>query len=147
VEGDDKPGGLSFRALSVAISSYLERNPPASCREIAKDLFVPMTIIPRVLEQIASRFFTASWCPMSYRLSRRRTEWIFVKRCWKFWKSPVHDKRIILFEVMNARCTWIIITADNGQQIAGDISSNLYYNFIEKNHNSGLFHSPRVCFG
>jgi hypothetical protein len=63
VEGDDKPGGLSFNALSAAVSSYLENNLTASCREIAKDLFVPKTIIPRVLEEIASRFFSASWVP------------------------------------------------------------------------------------
>jgi hypothetical protein len=50
VEGDDKPGRLSFKALSAAVSGYLERNPYALSCEIAKGLFVPKTIIPWVLE-------------------------------------------------------------------------------------------------
>jgi hypothetical protein len=59
VEDDDKPGKPSRDDFSVAFSSYLKRNPHASCREIAKDMCVPMTIISRVLEKIDSRFFIA----------------------------------------------------------------------------------------
>jgi hypothetical protein len=57
VEDDDKPGRPSRDDFSAAVSGHLERNPHASCREISKDLFVPMTTISRVLKEIGSRFF------------------------------------------------------------------------------------------
>jgi hypothetical protein len=67
VEDDERPGRLSSDSLSDAISGYLNRNPHASCREIAKDLFIPITIILRVLDEMDLRFFVARWVP--YKLS------------------------------------------------------------------------------
>jgi hypothetical protein len=60
VEDDDGPERRSRGDFSVAISGYSERNPHASCREIAKDLFIPKTTSSRVLEKIGLRFFIAS---------------------------------------------------------------------------------------
>jgi hypothetical protein len=48
VEDDERlgrPGKPSRNDSSAAISDYLKRNPHASCREIAKGLFVPKTTI------------------------------------------------------------------------------------------------------
>jgi hypothetical protein len=59
VEDDDRLGRQSRDDLSVAVSRYLERNPHASCHEIAENLFVPMTTISLILEEIGSRFFIA----------------------------------------------------------------------------------------
>jgi hypothetical protein len=67
VEEDDRRARPSHYDFSAAISSYLERNPHISCRKIPKDLFVLMTTISRVLEEIGSRFFIASW--VSHELS------------------------------------------------------------------------------
>jgi hypothetical protein len=61
VEDDDRPGRSSSDDFSTVVSGYLERNSYASCRKIAKDLFVLMTMILRVLEEISSRFFIARW--------------------------------------------------------------------------------------
>jgi hypothetical protein len=61
VEDDDRPGRASCDDFSAAIAGHLERNPHASCHEIAKDLFVPMTTISRILKEIGSRFFIARW--------------------------------------------------------------------------------------
>jgi hypothetical protein len=63
LEDDDKSGRPSRADFSAAISGHSERNPPASLPEIAKDLFVPETIISRVLEEVASRLFNAQWVP------------------------------------------------------------------------------------
>jgi hypothetical protein len=57
VEHDDRFGRSSRENFSAVVSGHLERNPYASCREIAKDLFVPKIIISLVLEEIDSRFF------------------------------------------------------------------------------------------
>jgi hypothetical protein len=59
VEDDDKPGRPFCNDFSATVSGYLERNPHASYREIAKDLFLPMTTISRILEKISSRFLIA----------------------------------------------------------------------------------------
>jgi hypothetical protein len=59
VEDDEKPGRSSRDDFSAVVSGYLERSLYASCREITKDLFVLMTTISRVLEEIGSRFFIA----------------------------------------------------------------------------------------
>jgi hypothetical protein len=67
VEDDNRPGRASRDDFSASVSGYLERNLHASCREITKDMFVPMTKISSVLEEIGSRFFIARW--VSYELS------------------------------------------------------------------------------
>jgi hypothetical protein len=54
VEDDDRPGRPFRDDFSAALSGYLETNPHASCREIVKGLFVPMSIISRVLEKMGS---------------------------------------------------------------------------------------------
>jgi hypothetical protein len=59
VEDDDTRGRPSGDVFAAAVSGYLIRNLHASCREIAKDLFVPKTTISRVLEEIGLRFFIA----------------------------------------------------------------------------------------
>jgi hypothetical protein len=59
VEDDDRPGRLSRDDFSAIVPGHLERNPHISCHEISKDLFVLMTIISRILEEIGSGFFTA----------------------------------------------------------------------------------------
>jgi transposase len=63
VEDDGRSGRPSRDDFSAAISGHLERNSHASCREIAKNLFVPKITISRVLEEIDSRFFIARWVP------------------------------------------------------------------------------------
>jgi hypothetical protein len=63
VEDDDRSGRPSSANLSTAISGYLNRNPHASCREIAKDLFIPKTTILRVMDKMSLRFFVARWVP------------------------------------------------------------------------------------
>jgi hypothetical protein len=67
VEDDERPGRLSSDSLSDAISRYSNKNPYASCPKIAKDLFIPKTIILRVLDKMGLRFFVARW--VSYKLS------------------------------------------------------------------------------
>jgi hypothetical protein len=67
VEDDDKPGRPSRDDLSVTVSDYLERNLYVLCREIVKDMFVLMTTISRILEEMGWRFFIAKW--MSHELS------------------------------------------------------------------------------
>jgi hypothetical protein len=84
VEDDDRPGRFSRDDFSSAVPGSLERSPHVSCREIAKDLFVPMTIISRILEEKVQDSSLQDECPTSDRLSRRRTEWRFVKRYWRF---------------------------------------------------------------
>jgi hypothetical protein len=59
VEDDERSGRSSSDSLSDAVSGYLNRNPHASCREIAKDLFIPITTILRVLDKMGLRFFVA----------------------------------------------------------------------------------------
>jgi hypothetical protein len=59
VEDDKRRGKSSRNDFSAAVSNYLEGNPHASCCEIAKDLFVPMSTISQVLEEIGSMFFKA----------------------------------------------------------------------------------------
>jgi hypothetical protein len=102
---DDRPGRPSHSDFSAKVSGYLERNLHAPYCKIAKELFTPKTTVSWVLEEIGS----------SYRLSRRQREWTFVKRCWRFWKSLVHDKRIMLLQIMNAELNGKMNMADNGQ--------------------------------
>jgi hypothetical protein len=59
VEDEERPGRPSSNSLSNAVSGYLNRNPHASCLEIAKDLFIPMTTIIHVLDKMGLRFFVA----------------------------------------------------------------------------------------
>jgi hypothetical protein len=49
---------------------------PASCRQIAKELFIPTTIILRFLDKIGLRFFVARWVPykLSPQLKAKRIE-------------------------------------------------------------------------
>jgi hypothetical protein len=63
VEDDDRSERPFRGDSSAAISGYLERNSHASCREFAKDLFVPKATISRGLEEIGSRFFIARLVP------------------------------------------------------------------------------------
>jgi hypothetical protein len=56
VEDDDRSGRPCRDDFSAAVSGYVERNPQASCHESTKNLFIPKTIISRVLEEIGSRF-------------------------------------------------------------------------------------------
>jgi hypothetical protein len=51
VEDDERPGRPSCDDFSSAISDYLERNPYASCHDIAKGLFVPRITILRALRE------------------------------------------------------------------------------------------------
>jgi hypothetical protein len=74
-----------------------------------------MSTISQILEEIGWKFFIANWVPHELSADWRRTEWTFVKRCWRFWKSSIHDKRIALLQVINAGLIRIIIIADNGQ--------------------------------
>jgi hypothetical protein len=67
VEGDERLGRPSSDSLSDAISDYLNRNPYASCRKIAKDLFIPTTTILRVLNEMGLKFFVTRWMP--YKLA------------------------------------------------------------------------------
>jgi hypothetical protein len=84
VEDDERPGRPSSDSLSDAFSDYLNRNPHASCREIANDLFIP---------RLQFYMFWMKWvwdsslrdgCHTSYRLSWMRKELKFVKKCWRF---------------------------------------------------------------
>jgi hypothetical protein len=59
LEGDDRLGRPSGDSLSDAVSGYLNINSPASYREIAKNLFIPMIIILPVLDERVRRFFVA----------------------------------------------------------------------------------------
>jgi hypothetical protein len=61
VEDDDMRGRPSRDDFPTVVSGHLKRNSHASCREIAKDLFVPKNIISLVLKEIGSRFFIARW--------------------------------------------------------------------------------------
>jgi hypothetical protein len=61
VEDDGRPGRSSSDSLSDGASGYLNRNPRASYRKIAKDLFIPRTTILHVLDEIGVRFFFARW--------------------------------------------------------------------------------------
>jgi hypothetical protein len=76
VENDDRPGRPSSDSLSAAVSGYLNRNPHASCRDIAKDLFIPTTTVLRLLDEIDPRFFVARWVPhkLSAELKAKRVE-------------------------------------------------------------------------
>jgi hypothetical protein len=49
VEDNDKLGRSFCDDFSTEVSDDLEKNLHASCREIAKDLFVPKTTISRIL--------------------------------------------------------------------------------------------------
>jgi hypothetical protein len=53
VEEDDRSGRPFRDDFSAIVSGYLERNPRVSCFEIAKNMFVPMTTISRILEEIS----------------------------------------------------------------------------------------------
>jgi hypothetical protein len=57
VEDDNRPGRPSSDSLSAAVSGCLNINPHASCRDIAKDLFIPMTKVLRFLDEMGLRFF------------------------------------------------------------------------------------------
>jgi hypothetical protein len=76
VEDDERPGRPSSDSLSDAISGYLNRNPHASCREIAKDFFISMITILRILDEIGLKFFIARWMPynLSPELKAKRIE-------------------------------------------------------------------------
>jgi hypothetical protein len=67
VEDDERPGSPSSDSLSDAISDYLTGNPHASCREMAKDLFISMNAILHVLDETGLRFFIARL--IAYKLS------------------------------------------------------------------------------
>jgi hypothetical protein len=65
---DDEPPGRPFSdSLFDAVSGYLSRNLHGSCREIAKDLFIPKTTILYIVDETHLRFFVARWVP--YKLS------------------------------------------------------------------------------
>jgi hypothetical protein len=76
VEDDDRSGRPSSANLSAAVSGYLNRNPHASCLEIAKDLFIPKTSILHVLDEMGLKFFVARWVPykLSAELNAKRIE-------------------------------------------------------------------------
>jgi hypothetical protein len=67
VEDDERPGRLSSDSLSDTVSGHLNKNIHASCREIAKTLFIPVTIMLRFLDEMGLRFVVARWMP--YKLS------------------------------------------------------------------------------
>jgi hypothetical protein len=54
----------------------LNRNPHVSCREIAKDLFIPKTSILRVLDEMGLKLFVVRWVPykLSAELKAKRIE-------------------------------------------------------------------------
>jgi hypothetical protein len=60
VEDDKRPGRPSRDNFSFTISDYLEGNPHAPYYEIAKNLFVPMSTISQILEEIGWKFFIAN---------------------------------------------------------------------------------------
>jgi hypothetical protein len=76
MEDDDRSGKPPSANLSAAVSGYLNRNSHASCREIAKDLFIPRTSILRVLDEMGLKFFVARWVPykLSAELKAKRIE-------------------------------------------------------------------------
>jgi transposase len=76
VEDDDRSGRPSSANFSAAVSGYFNRNPHASCREIAKDLFIPKTSILRVLDEMGLKFFVARCVPyqLSAKLKAKRIE-------------------------------------------------------------------------
>jgi hypothetical protein len=63
LEDHDRFGRPSRDDFSPAISGHLKRNIRASCCDIVKDLFVPMTTISQVLDEIGSRFIITRWVP------------------------------------------------------------------------------------
>jgi hypothetical protein len=63
VEDDDRPGRPSSDSLPATVSGYLNRNLYASCRDIAKDVFIPRTTIFPFLDEMGLRFFVARWGP------------------------------------------------------------------------------------
>jgi hypothetical protein len=82
----------------------------------------------------------------SYRPDRRRKEPSFVKRCSRFWKSPVRDKRMMLLRMTNAGCTGILTIIDEGRRSWGSVSSNPSNDFIGQDCVFGLLRSPGICF-
>jgi hypothetical protein len=107
-EDDDRPGRPSSDSLSVAVSGYLNINPYTSCRDIAKELFIPTTIVLRFLDETGLCFFVVRW--MSHELrtglkakrveiyreilevleqlgSRQKHHGITWDECWIYWKN------------------------------------------------------------
>jgi hypothetical protein len=146
VEDDDSRGRFSRNDFSTAVSA------------LWREIHMFYVVKSRKICSFQRLQFRGFWkrkvqdsslqdgCPTSDRLSRRRTEWIFVKRCWRFWKNSIHDKRIMLLQVMNAGFTGIIITADNRQQIVRRYLLEFVPRFHRKDLDFGVFHSPWVCF-
>jgi hypothetical protein len=117
VEDDERPGRPSSDSLSDIVSDYLNRNSQASRQEIAKDLFILMTIILRILDEIDMRFFIARWMPykLSPELKANRIE--ICQEILEILEKPGSRQIIILLQGMNAGFIEIIIPADNRQQI------------------------------
>jgi hypothetical protein len=113
VEDDERPGRPSSDGLSDAVSDYLNRNPHASCREIAKDLCIPMTAILRALDEMGLRFVVAR--RVAYRLwpelKVKRIE--TCREILEILEELGPRQKITLLQRMNAGFTGIIIISDN----------------------------------
>jgi hypothetical protein len=111
VEDDERPGRPSSDSLPDAVSGCLNRNPHASYRKIAKDLFIPMTTILCILDEIGLRFVVARWmaCKRLPELkaerieickemaeileklgSRQKNHGITRDECWTYWDNCHH---------------------------------------------------------
>jgi hypothetical protein len=101
--------GCSFQLLGEKSSRFMSRNRPG--------MFVPRNIFLLALGKWVSDFSLQDGCLTNYRPNWRRKESQFVKRCCRFWKNSIHNKRIILLRVTNAKFTGMITIMDNQRQI------------------------------
>jgi hypothetical protein len=93
----ERPSRDDFRA---PVSRYIERNPHASCCEIAKDLFVPITIISQALEEIESRFFIVRWMPHERSVESKEN------------RVDICQKMLEILEKFGLRQTNYVVTGD-----------------------------------
>jgi hypothetical protein len=117
VEDDERPGRLFSDSLSDLVSYYLNRNPHASCREIAKDLFIPKTPIFRVLDEMGMRFFIARWMPYKLSPELKAKKIKICRELLEILEQLGPGQKVMLLQGMNAGFIVIIISADNRQQI------------------------------
>jgi hypothetical protein len=115
VEDNERSARPSSDSLSDAVSGYLNRNRHASCQEIAKDLFISITIILRVLDEMGLRLFIARWVPykLSPELKAKRIE--ICREILEILEQLGPRQKSIVLQRMDAGFTGLIITADNGQ--------------------------------
>jgi transposase len=116
VEDNDRSGRSSSANFPAAVSGYLNRNPHTSCREIAKDLFIPKTSILRVLDEMGLKFFVARWVPykLSAELKAKRIEICQEVLGILEQIGPRQQNHVITGT--SPGFTGIIFTVDNGQQ-------------------------------